>query len=93
MSRIDELIERRAQTSPDFVQEYEQEVERLQVAVALAALRDEKGLTQRQLADLCGKPQSTIARIESGTMLPSLRVLTEIAAAVGKRIELGFVNV
>ncbi|MDR1512112.1 MAG: helix-turn-helix domain-containing protein [Propionibacteriaceae bacterium] len=92
MSRIDELVERRAQASPAFADAYKQEAERLRVAAALAALRAEAGLTQRELAELSGKPQSTIARIENGSMSPSLRVLTEIAASVGKRVELRFVS-
>jgi transcriptional regulator with XRE-family HTH domain len=55
-------------------------------------LREEEGLTQRQLAEVSGKPQSTIARIENGSMNASLGILRDIAASVGKRVDVRFVN-
>jgi transcriptional regulator with XRE-family HTH domain len=47
--------------------------------------READGLTQRDLARLAGKPQSTIARIASGAMSASVGLLTDIAAATGRR--------
>jgi transcriptional regulator with XRE-family HTH domain len=41
---------------------------------------------------LAGKPQSTIARIENGNMNASLKVLSEIAASVGRKLEIRFVD-
>lgn len=49
----------------------------------LRRARAEKELTQRQLATLAGVPQSTVARIESGTQQPSLPLLARILAAAG----------
>ena len=48
----------------------------------LRRARAEKGLTQRELASAAGVPQSTVARIESGTQQPSLPLLARILAAV-----------
>ena len=48
----------------------------------LRRARAQKGLTQRQLAELAGIPQSSIAKIESGARQPTLPVLTRILAAV-----------
>ena len=48
----------------------------------LRRARAQKGLTQRQLADLAGVPQSSIAKIESGARQPTLPVLTRILVAV-----------
>ena len=45
--------------------------------------RAEKQLTQRSLATAAGVPQSTIARIESGHMQPSLPMLYRVLAAAG----------
>ena len=92
MSRINDLVEKRSKDNPVFAEGYKQERERLEVAVALMKLREEEGLSQRQLAEISGKPQSTIARIENGSMNASLGVLREIAASVGKRVDLRFVN-
>lgn len=40
--------------------------------------RAKRGWTQRQLADAAGVPQSTIGRIESGAMQPTLPLLDRI---------------
>ena len=92
MSKIDDLVAKRSKENSAFAEGYKQERERLEVAVALMKLREEEGLSQRQLAEISGKPQSTIARIENGSMNASLGVLRDIAASVGKRVDLRFVN-
>ena len=91
MSEIDRLIEVKTTAGGEFAQEYNKENERLQVAVALMQLRESEGLTQRQLAEKVGKPQSTIARIENGNMNVSYGVLCEIASSLGKTLEIRFV--
>ena len=42
----------------------------------------------RNLAEKCGMAQPNIARIENGTYATSIDVLSRIAEALGKRIEL-----
>ena len=44
--------------------------------------RIEKGLTQKQLADKIGTKQSSIARLEAASYLPSLSFLKKIARAL-----------
>jgi len=56
-------------------------VERLAGNV-LRIARARAGLSQRELAEAAHVPQSTIARIESGTRQPSLPVLARILAAI-----------
>lgn len=90
MSSIDELIKKKKAESATFAAEYEKESQRLDVAVALTQLREELGVSQRELAEKVGKPQSTIARIENGSMNPSLNVLYEIATKVGKELHVEF---
>ena len=48
----------------------------------LRLARARAGLSQRELAEAAQVPQSTIARIESGTRQPSLPLLARILAAV-----------
>jgi transcriptional regulator with XRE-family HTH domain len=48
----------------------------------LRIARARSGLSQRELAGAAHVPQSTIARIESGTRQPSLPVLARILAAI-----------
>lgn len=44
--------------------------------------RSRRRVTQRQLAELAGVPQSTIARIESGDRQPSVPTLYRLLAAL-----------
>ena len=46
--------------------------------------RTEANLTQRQLADAAGVPQSTIAAIESGRRQPSIPLLQRLLRAAGR---------
>lgn len=80
MGRINNLIERKRKTSPEFEREFRAEDTRLKAAVALMKLRAEK----------TGKSQSTIARIENGSMNVSVKLLDEIAAAMDKELTIGF---
>ena len=51
-------------------------------------LRKEAGLTQKDIAKKCGMAQPNIARIEAGTYATSIEVLSRIAEALGKTIDL-----
>jgi DNA-binding XRE family transcriptional regulator len=53
--------------------------------------RRERNLTQKGLAKLIGTRQSNISRLESGNYNPSLGLLTKIAQAVGKKLEVRIV--
>jgi len=92
MSAIDRLIKTECDKSAEFTAEYRKECERLDAAVALIKLREEEGMTQRQLAAATGKTQSTIARIENGNMNPSVKLLSEIASALGRKLEFRFIK-
>lgn len=90
MSKIDEYIDKRSKQSADFAREYKEESQKLQVAVEVRNLREELGMSQRKFAELVGKPQSTIARIESGKMNVSINVLNEIADATNQNLTVRF---
>ncbi len=54
------------------------------IQIRLRELRTAKRLTQVQLAKLCGMPQSTISRVESGsTTGVDFETLDRLAAALG----------
>lgn len=65
--------------------EYEAQAPEFDVARELIAARVRAGLTQDELAERMQTTQSTIARIESGRVMPSMRTLTRYAAATGSR--------
>jgi transcriptional regulator with XRE-family HTH domain len=60
------------------------EEDRLWAALAarVAEQRRDRGLSQRDLADLCGTTQSAIARVERGARPPRLDTLLRIAGAL-----------
>lgn len=54
------------------------------IQIRLRELRTARGLTQVQLAEMCGMPQSTISRIESGsTTGVDFDTLDRVASALG----------
>jgi predicted transcriptional regulator len=53
-----------------------------QIAERVAERRSEMGLSQRELAELCGTTQSAIARLERGGRPPRIDTLLRIAEAL-----------
>lgn len=51
-------------------------------------IRIEKGLTQKELGELCGMADSAIRRYEKGPLVPKLSTLNKIADALGVPISL-----
>ncbi len=60
-----------------------------QLMAELTKARKEKHLTQKELGELCGLPQSAIARIEKGENSPSISTVTKVLTALGKRLYIG----
>lgn len=58
------------------------------VSVKLRELKDAKGITNRELSDLTGIPESTIARIMAGqTENPSYSNIADIVTALGGSLD------
>lgn len=55
-------------------------------------LREERGLSQRELAEKIGSTQPAIARLEAGGVAPSIQTLERIAAALGRELVVDFSN-
>lgn len=75
-----------------FRKAYEEEGLCAELAIQIARLRSQKGLTQRALAKRLHTSQQTISRLESprnGSL--SLRTLVRIAHALGKEVKVQFV--
>ncbi|MCR5477148.1 MAG: helix-turn-helix domain-containing protein [Lachnospiraceae bacterium] len=54
-----------------------------QIISIMIKRRNDLGLSQRELAELCGVPQSSIARIESNHSVPRLDMLIRIFSKLG----------
>lgn len=63
--------------------EYEAQASEFALAQELIAARTRAGLSQAEVAQRMGTSQSTIARLEGGRTLPSLRTLERYARATG----------
>ncbi|KAF0154631.1 MAG: transcriptional regulator [Syntrophaceae bacterium] len=78
---------------PEFKTHYQEERQALKLAMKIAELRDQKGLSQQELAKLMGTSQQAISRIESGEYEGfTLKTLEKIAEATGMRIKIEFVS-
>lgn len=78
---------------PEFKKHYQEERQALKLAMKIAELRDQKGLSQQELAKLMGTSQQAISRIESGDYDGfTLKTLEKIAEATGMRVKIEFVT-
>ena len=59
-----------------------------QAILALYEAREELHMTQKELSEKSGIRQSNISRIERGTCSPTIRTLSELAYAMGKKLEI-----
>ena len=77
---------------PEFKRHYDEERQALKLAMKITALREQKGLSQQQLAKLMGTSQQAISRIESGEYEGfTLKTLEKVAEATGMKGKIDFV--
>ena len=69
----------------EIIEEAEEEAS---VITAMIKQRAKLGLSQRDLAELCAMPQSSIARIESNKTSPRLDTLIKLLSQLGLRISI-----
>ncbi len=68
--------------------EYEKFAPRYAVISELIAARIKRSITQKELAKQMGTTQSSIARLESGNVNPSLEFLQKIAQVMGYKLSI-----
>ena len=71
---------------------YERAGRTIRLAMEINALREKRGLTQRELAERLGTTQSAVARLEAGNISPSLPTLDRVAEALGVELVVSFVD-
>ena len=54
----------------------------------LVAIREENGITQSQLAELCGVKQPTIARLEKSLHSPQLDSILKVLVPLGYTLQI-----
>ena len=60
--------------------------EQARIIGAIIKQRNELGLSQRELASICGLPQSSVARMESLQTTPNLATLLKILHPLGLKL-------
>jgi len=78
---------------PERIASYQQERIRAEIARQVYDLREQAGLTQKQLADLAGTTEAVIDDLEEADYDgDSLSMLVRIATALRKKIDVRFVT-
>ncbi|WP_052507200.1 helix-turn-helix domain-containing protein [Desulfonatronovibrio magnus] len=73
---------------PEYARAYADMEHEFDFARELIKARIRAGLTQQQIAEKMGTTQSTVARLESGGYMPSLRSLHRYAQATGSKVKI-----
>ena len=87
MTKLSEL-KQRWMNDPEFRKEYEEADAEYTIIETLIRARNGAKLSQAELARRIGTTQSAIARLESGSLSPSLSTLRRYAAATGTRLHM-----
>lgn len=82
---LQQYVAEQSAASPTFAGELAKAREATHLGLALTELREERGLTQREIAERTGIKQPMLARIERGQM-PTLPTLRRIAQALNARV-------
>lgn len=86
MRTWDEYKQNVKNTDPMLGKDIEEMEAVAEIISAMVQQRNELGLSQRDLAAMCGIPQSSVARIESCRTTPNLSTLLKIFRNLGLQI-------
>jgi len=89
MKRLRQYVHEQSKRDSEFATHLEQARSEVRLAVAVAQLREQRGMSQRDLARETGIKQPQIARLEKGDHLPTLDTLWRLLSVLGARMELG----
>lgn len=82
MRTLEKVLEEKLK-NPEFKKEYEALQPEYELVSEILSARIEKGLTQKDLAQLTGISQADISRIENGDANPTLDTIQRLAVALG----------
>lgn len=84
-----DYIASRERRSEEFRRLRQENAPLVRFQIALVAARLRAGLTQAQLADRLGVPQSSVSRWEHGTNIPTVEALQKISEVLGVNFRIG----
>jgi DNA-binding XRE family transcriptional regulator len=76
--------------NPEFKRYYDEFGKQLEISYRLLQMRKRARMSQGQLAKRIGTTQSNVARMEAGNQNFTVSMLTRIAAAFGKDLDVSF---
>lgn len=68
--------------------ELQKDAERKRIGLRIQQLREEKGMSQKELAELCGLSTTHIARIEDGEYSVKSDILSAVALVLGTKVDI-----
>lgn len=77
----------------EFKEEWDALEPEFQVVRAMIDARQNRNITQKELAEITGIAQADISRMENGNANPSLRTLQRLAAGLGMAVKVEFIPV
>jgi transcriptional regulator with XRE-family HTH domain len=83
---FDQYLSESFEHDPSLVAEYKETRDELKLAMRLAEVRHESGMSQRDLAERTGIAQPVISRVERGAEVPTLATLLRLASALNVRV-------
>ena len=87
-----EAKKKRLEKYADDIQVYTQTMSS-KIIRELVEERHRQRMTQQEMANSTGIQQSSLARFETGTRIPTLTILQKYAAALGKEVEIRICDV
>ncbi len=90
MNTLNDFIDEQLK-DPVFKEKYEALEPEFTVMQALIDARKERGMTQKELAEVTGISQADISRLERGTGNPSIKTLQRLAQALQMALRIEFV--
>lgn len=90
MSKVTTTLHSHWLKTPGYKEAFDASQAEFELARQLIETRIKSGLSQGELATKMGTSQSTIARLESGTSMPSMRTLTKFAQATNSQLQILF---
>ena len=86
-SNFDQYLEEKLK-DPAFAERFQVADRQWDLALEIARLREQAGLTQKQLAERIGTTQQQISRLEHPNYRGSLTTLERVAEALGMSVEI-----
>jgi DNA-binding XRE family transcriptional regulator len=87
MSDLQAYISKRKKEDPEFAEGFEEGYQKFKIGVVLRMAREEKGMTQQEVADKLGTHKTAISRMENHGEDIRLSTLEKYAEAFGKTLK------